>query len=111
MKNGNAIMLVLIMVNSLFFGTGTISHKPYSELYGKPGNPVGYTITNCNDPALEYINCVGWSHIRPSDIDYKGTTVIMDTALSVGMWKKLEQRELISFATSCLMIMSMVSLE
>ena len=95
MKNGNAIMLVLIMVNSLFFGINVVSHKPQYKLYGKPGDPVGHPISNCNDPALTYINCDGWLNYRPNDLahssDYKGTTVIMGVALSVAMWEKLEQ--------------------
>ncbi len=49
-------------------------------------------LSTCTDSAMAYINCDDWLSYIPSDGEYFGTIVVMDSGLSVAQWKDLESQ-------------------
>ncbi len=50
-----------------------------------------WDVENCADPALSFIGCNLWLERTPVDKNYFGTTVILDSGLTVEEYKNLEK--------------------
>ncbi len=101
MKVVKSIMLLILISNSLFYGSGELLNStdfmktdPNTSSYvlGTPGTIATQSPESCRDSAFVYMHCREWLVNNPvKSSDFLGTTVIIDQGLRREQYNYLEE--------------------